>query len=617
MIGRTVSHYQVIERLGSGGMGEIYKAQDSRLNRMVAIKVLSRRAAALEEQRRRFIKEAQAASSLNHPNIITIYDIVSDEDNEYMVMEYVAGKTLTELIPEGGASISKALDYGVQIADALSTAHAAGIVHRDLKPGNVMVTASGRVKILDFGLAKMTVPAQFSEDTETIGAAPLTTEGSIIGTVSYMSPEQAEGKRVDARSDVFSFGALMYELITGRKAFLADSAVSTMTAILRDDVRPVRDLVPDAPRELEEIIARALRKDPAQRWQSVQEVHSILAAVRQKYESGVLMPPIASRKRSPWRMAGGVFAIVAAIGAGWIFSRRPAPKVPAASLPAILKVEPAPVQPPPAASPAPAPTPPAPKKVEKAAAAKTEPKTPSNVLTNKSVIDMAQAKVSPALIMSLIRSSKTRFDMSVPEIIKLTKAGVPDEVIEVMRDPTAPPKPAPGPEPPPQEGRGGRRDQRVIVDLGRAMSAVGTHLPFPTEASSGSIMVYGGLPVSLTLVDDIPLDPPAGMPLHFQVDQDLRLGPNLIVAKGAAASGEIVIPGGQAKERGAGAAFKLISVTAADGSKMKIRASPGRNTDRNQRPVATLGYKYKEVLAPAGTRYIGFIDNDQPFAAKK
>src|SRR5262249_20934380 len=155
------------------------------------------------------------------PNIITIYDILSDEENEYMVMEFVAGRTLTEIIPKGGVGISRALQYAVQMSDALAAAHAAGIVHRDLKPGNVMVTDSGRVKILDFGLAKVTVATQITEDTETIGGAPLTIQGSIVGTVSYMSPEQAEGKRVDPRSDIFSFGVLLYELITGAKAFAA------------------------------------------------------------------------------------------------------------------------------------------------------------------------------------------------------------------------------------------------------------------------------------------------------------------------------------------------------------------------------------------------------------
>ena len=216
MIGRTIPHYQVTEKLGAGGMGEIYKARDPRLNRTVAIKVLSAHAMGDPDRRRRFIQEAQAASSLNHPNIITIHDIISDADNEYMVMEYVAGKTLADLIHAGGLGVEKTLRYGVQIADALAAAHAAGIVHRDLKPGNVMVTESGLVKILDFGLAKITMATQLTGETQTLGA-PMTVEGSILGTVSYMSPEQAQGSKVDARSDIFAFGALMYEMVTGHE----------------------------------------------------------------------------------------------------------------------------------------------------------------------------------------------------------------------------------------------------------------------------------------------------------------------------------------------------------------------------------------------------------------
>jgi len=196
---------------------KIFKAQDTRLNRYVAVKVLSATGGGGDvERRRRFTQEAQAASALNHPNIITIHDIVSDGDTDYMVMEYVAGKTLVDVIPKGGLRAPQVLKYSVQMADALNAAHTAGIIHRDLKPGNVMVTESGLVKILDFGLAKLTDRgplSQMGEDTgddqtRTIANAPLTVEGSIIGTVSYMSPEQAQGKKVDTRSDIFSFGVV-------------------------------------------------------------------------------------------------------------------------------------------------------------------------------------------------------------------------------------------------------------------------------------------------------------------------------------------------------------------------------------------------------------------------
>ena len=315
MIGRTISHYQVIEKLGAGGMGDIYKAQDARLHRMVAIKALTNASAGDSDRRRRFIQEAQAASGLNHPNIITIYDIVSEDDSEYMVMELVSGKTLADLIPPGGIGVAKTLQYSAQMADALRAAHAAGIVHRDLKPGNVMVTDSGLVKILDFGLAKINVATELTEETQTIGAAPLTVEGSILGTVAYMSPEQAQGKKVDARSDIFSFGVVMYEMLTGTKAFPGDSAITTLTAILRDEVKPIAELVPDVPPELVEIITLALRKDPKDRWQSTQVMYTVLAAQKAKFDSGVMsnpgfVPPVGRPTSQPpsWQPPQGFLA---------------------------------------------------------------------------------------------------------------------------------------------------------------------------------------------------------------------------------------------------------------------------------------------------------------------
>src|SRR5678815_1718283 len=229
MVGKTVHHYQFLEKLGAGGMGEIWKAQDTRLNRIVAVKVLTSASAGDPERRRRFIQEAQAASALNHPNIITIHDIISEGDAEFMVMEFVQGKTLIDLIPKGGLRVPQVLKYAVQMTDALQVAHSAHIVHRDLKPGNVMVTETGLVKVLDFGLAKLTDRSPLSQTsvgvsdaTQTIAEAPLTVEGSILGTVSYMSPEQAQGKKIDARSDIFSFAVVLYEMVTGTRAFSGD-----------------------------------------------------------------------------------------------------------------------------------------------------------------------------------------------------------------------------------------------------------------------------------------------------------------------------------------------------------------------------------------------------------
>src|SRR5579863_3861690 len=233
MVGRQIQQYQLLEKLGAGGMGEIYKALDTRLNRTVAIKVLPSAKSGDPDRRRRFLQEAQAASGLNHPSIITIHDVISEGDTEFMVMEFVGGKTLNDIIPKGGLRVPQALKYALQTADALTAAHNAGIVHRDLKPANIMVTDSGLVKVLDFGLAKMTdrsSPTHIGEDAETIAAtSPLTVEGSIIGTVSYMSPEQAQGKKVDTRSDIFSFGAVLYEMLTGLRAFEGESSLSTLS----------------------------------------------------------------------------------------------------------------------------------------------------------------------------------------------------------------------------------------------------------------------------------------------------------------------------------------------------------------------------------------------------
>ncbi len=282
-IGQTVSHYAFIEKLGAGGMGEIYKARDSRLKRMVAVKVLAPGKTRDPVGRRRFIQEAQAASALNHPNIITIHDILPDGDTQYMVMEYVPGKTLQGLISAGRLPISQVLQLGTQMANALGVAHAAGIIHRDFKPANVMVTSSGLVKVLDFGLAKLTDLSSRMEltsdgEANTLTSAPLTREGSIMGTVNYMSPEQAEGLKVDARSDIFSFGAVLYEMVTGHRAFDGDSGISTLSAVLRDEAKPIQEMAPDVPAEFADIVNRCLRKNPAARWQSMTEVETALSA---------------------------------------------------------------------------------------------------------------------------------------------------------------------------------------------------------------------------------------------------------------------------------------------------------------------------------------------------
>jgi serine/threonine protein kinase len=373
MIGRTISHYQILEKLGAGGMGQIYKALDPRLNRFVAIKVLPAETSSDPSQRRRFVQEAQAASALNHPNIITIYDVVSEPGAECIVMEFVAGKTLIELIPKGGLRVPQALQIAVQMADALSTAHTAGIIHRDLKPGNVMVTESGLVKVLDFGLAKRDPhsPSQVSDDEQTVATAPLTTEGTILGTVSYMSPEQAQGRRVDARSDIFSFGVLLYEMSTGIRPFAGESPISILSSILRDEARPLGEIAPDVPPQLQQLISRCLRKEPDERWQSMKEILAALAALKQESDSGRLYRqaiPVARPKRSmtPLLLVLAAILVIAAAGVWW-FLRHPAPttvtsqapKPAAASTPPVASTNPekpspmAPATQPPLPAPAP------------------------------------------------------------------------------------------------------------------------------------------------------------------------------------------------------------------------------------------------------------------------
>ena len=263
MTGQTLLHYQIIGKLGEGGMGIVYQARDSHLDRLVAIKVLPPDKFADPQRQARFVQEAKAASALRHPNIVTIHDIARDAGHDFIVMEHVAGKTLSQLIGRRGLKLQDAVRYAIQTADALACAHAAGIVHRDLKPANIMVDEHEVVRVLDFGLAKLT-QTEAGEDVPTETMRPETEEGTIVGTTSYMSPEQAEGKAVDARSDVFSFGSVLYEMLCGRKAFTGDSAVSTLAAILNRDPAPLGE---EVPRDLERIVARCLRKDRARRWQ--------------------------------------------------------------------------------------------------------------------------------------------------------------------------------------------------------------------------------------------------------------------------------------------------------------------------------------------------------------
>jgi len=322
-----IAHYEILEKLGEGGMGVVYKARDLRLERIIALKVLPADKVSDKERKRRFVQEAKAASALNHPNIITIYDINSDQGVDFIAMEFVAGRTLDRLIPRQGMRPAEVLRCGVQIADALAAAHAAGIIHRDLKPGNIMVSDSGLVKVLDFGLAKLTEKTVTGEsgETETLGIKPETEEGHILGTIAYMSPEQAQGLKLDARTDIFSFGAVLYEMLTGRRAFSGDTKVSTLAAILNREPQPLAETTP---RELDRIVTRCLRKDPARRFQTMADLKVALEELKEESESGRLgTPAVPQVRKSRWPIAAATLVLVAlaAVGALWFLRSRGTP----------------------------------------------------------------------------------------------------------------------------------------------------------------------------------------------------------------------------------------------------------------------------------------------------
>jgi Tol biopolymer transport system component len=333
--GTRLGRYQIIELIGQGGMGYVYRATDTSLDRDVAVKVLPDALAHDAERRRRLESEARIVASLNHPNIVTLHAVEDVDGRLLLAMELVRGLPLSALIPRDGLPLARLLAIAVPIAEGLSAAHALGIIHRDLKPGNVMVGTDGTVKVLDFGIAKRRDNSAGAV-TETLG--PATAHGDVVGTVAYMSPEQAQGLAVDARSDVFSFGVMLYEMATGRRPFTGATPVASVAEILRDAPAPVTALNPLLPKELARVIRRALAKDPARRPQSGTDLRNELDDIRRELESGELAAPALPSHQASWRRTLTRMGIAAAaVGGGaalgaWLLGQSMRPEPPARSI---------------------------------------------------------------------------------------------------------------------------------------------------------------------------------------------------------------------------------------------------------------------------------------------
>ena len=315
LVGRTLSHYEIHNEIGRGGMGEVYIAEDTKLHRNVALKILPREMDS-EERRQRFEREAQAIAALNHPNIVHVYSVEKAESVYFITMELVHGKTLSELIPKGGMPLETFLEIAIPLADAVSAAHEERIIHRDLKPDNLMVSDKGRLKILDFGLAKL--KQEFGESgISELPTQSATGEGRILGTVAYMSPEQAEGKKVDHRSDIFSIGIILYEMVTGRRPFQGDTTASPLSSIIKDTPTSVMEVKPSLPHILGRIINRCLVKDPEHRYQTAKDVRNELEDLKRELDSGEVWekaPATTTRPKSKWLVRTALVAAIVVAG---------------------------------------------------------------------------------------------------------------------------------------------------------------------------------------------------------------------------------------------------------------------------------------------------------------
>ncbi len=623
-VGRSIAQYEITAKIGEGGMGEVYAARDTRLNRQVAIKILPQAKLSDPDRRRRFLQEAQAASGLNHPNIITVHDLLADSGGDCLVMEYLTGKTLTQAIGPGGLPLRETLSYSTQIADALAAAHSAGIVHRDLKPANVMISAQGLVKLLDFGLAKLVAPEPDphsdpgSDATRTLG--PQTIEGSLLGTINYMSPEQAEGKQVDARSDMFTYGGVVYEMLAGRAPFTGGSQIATLTAILRDEPAALPASVPP---DLVALVNRCLRKSPADRYPNMNEVRAEMARIKATHDSGVLSatgsqrsvspspgsqppeplasapPPRAAKGQSGLWFGLGGFAVVAAAFAAFLWPRLHPPPPPERPDPADLAV--VAHQPPP-------------------------PPHMPDVLTNESVIEMVKAKLPERFIVSQLRTAKTHFELTTPELIRLGQSGVSESVVAVMRDPKAvlPSSPLPSSVPSPVPAAAAAKPVTTAV-AGQAPASLPSSAIPKTEAPSPaatpakpSAILADGTRIRIMLDEDVPRAPRPAAPLKISVSENVSVNGRVVIAAGAPIMAILSIaPGRKLLGRGPRVLFSLESVRAVDGRQIRIRSRvAGGSADQTRRPIDASGLSAgtvpEGILVTKGTEIYCYIDGDFP-----
>jgi len=322
--GTKLGPYEIVSPLGAGGMGEVYRSRDPRLKREVAIKVLPQALSLDADRMRRFEQEALATAALNHPNILAVFDIGTSEGSPYVVSELLEGETLRERLRSGSIAVRKALDYALQVAQGLAAAHEKGIIHRDLKPENLFVTKDGRVKILDFGLAKLT-QAEAGTDTSLPTATHGTEAGVVMGTAGYMSPEQVRGVALDPRSDIFSFGAILYEMLAGKRAFHGETDADTMSAILKEDPPDLNETNRNISPALERVVQHCLEKNPEQRFHSARDVAFDLETLSNQSSTGSRLRVVTDQRRSYWKQAAGALVILLALAGIYYAARNNAP----------------------------------------------------------------------------------------------------------------------------------------------------------------------------------------------------------------------------------------------------------------------------------------------------